>query len=85
MAKTGIDKGEFHDLKRTCLTNWLANGLSEHDIMTMAGHASFETTRRFYLAVRNDFLDRARKANSIALKLISVVKLLQVPTETQNG
>lgn len=51
MKKAGTEKGEFHDLRRTCLTNWLANGLSEFNVMTMAGHASFETTRRFYLAV----------------------------------
>ena len=35
MAKAGIEKGEFHDLRRTCLTNWLANGLSEFDVVTM--------------------------------------------------
>ena len=64
MKKAGIEKCEFHDLRRTCLTNWLANGLSEYDVMTMAGHASFETTRRFYLAVRSDLLDCARKASS---------------------
>ena len=63
MAKAGIEMGEFYDLRRNCLTNWLANGLSEYDVMTMAGHASFETTRRFYLAVRKDLLDRARKAS----------------------
>ena len=77
MAKAGIEKGEFHDLRRTCLTNWLANGLSEYDVMTMAGHASFETTRKFYLAVRKDLLNRARKASSAALKFIFVEKLLQ--------
>ena len=82
MAKASIEKGEFHDLRRTCLTNWLANGLTEFDVMTMAGHASFETTRRFYLAVRTDLLDRARKASSMALKSISVEKLLQMPTDT---
>jgi len=76
MKKSGIEKGEFHDLRRTCLTNWLANGLSEFDVMTMAGHASFETTRRFYLAVRSDLLDRARKASSVALKSLAVEKLL---------
>jgi integrase len=81
MTKAGIEKGEFHDLRRTCLTNWLANGLNEHDVMTMAGHASFETTRRFYLAVRRDLLDRARKASSAALKFISVEKLLQIKKE----
>ena len=81
MAKAGIEKGEFHDLRRTCLTNWLANGLGEHDVMTMAGHASFETTRRFYLAVRKDLLARARKASSAALKSIFVAKLLQIKNE----
>jgi len=84
MAKAGIEKGEFHDLRRTCLTNWLANGLSEFDVMTMAGHASFETTRRFYLAVRSDLLDRARKASYVALKSISVGKLLQVTANNRN-
>ena len=79
-----IVKRDFHDLRRTCLTNWLANGLSEFDVMTMAGHTSFETTRRFYLAVRSDFLDRARKASSRALKLTSVEKLLQVNSEDRN-
>ncbi len=81
MAKAGIEKGEFHDLRRTCLTNWLANGPSKYDVMTMAGHASFETTRRFYLAVRKDLLNRARKASSAALKFIFVAKLLQRGTE----
>ena len=84
MAKAGIEIGKFHDLRRTCLTNWLANGLSEFDVMTMAGHASFETTRRFYLAVRSDLLDRARKASSVALKSISVGKLLQVTANNRN-
>ena len=84
MAKADIEKGEFHDLRRTCLTNWLANGLSEHDVMTMAGHASFETTRRFYLAVRHDLLDRARKASSVALKFVSVAKLLQIKRERKS-
>jgi hypothetical protein len=66
------------------LTNWLANGLSEFDVMTMAGHASFETTRRFYLAVRGDLLDRARKASSVVLKSITVAPLLKVRAKNDN-
>ena len=54
----GIDYGEFHDLRRTCLSNWLEKGLSEFDVMTLAGHSKFETTRRFYLAIRKDLIDR---------------------------
>jgi hypothetical protein len=79
MSYAGIENGEFHDLRRTCLTNWFAHGLSEFDVMTMAGHSSFETTRRFYLAIRNDLIDRARTASSKAMSGISVANLLQVP------
>jgi len=84
MKKTGIEKGEFHDLRRTCLTNWLANGLSEFDVMTMAGPASFETTRRFYLAVSSDLLDCARKASSLALHSLSVAEPLCVNANNSN-
>ncbi|MCH8136118.1 MAG: tyrosine-type recombinase/integrase, partial [Proteobacteria bacterium] len=54
LAHAKVDQGEFHDLRRTCLTMWLANGLSEYDVMYLAGHAEFETTHKFYLAVRED-------------------------------
>ncbi len=76
-----IDIGTFHDLRRTCITNWFAEGLSEFDVMIMAGHSSFDTTHKFYLAVRSDLLDHARKASSAALKSIFVANLLQTPTE----
>ena len=58
--------------------------LSEYDVITMVGHASFETTRRFYLAVRNDLLDRARKASSVALKSISVANLCYIFKGSEN-
>lgn len=55
-----VEQGEFHDLRRTCLTNWLSGGLSEFEVAYLAGHSTFETTRRFYLAVRQDLVSRAR-------------------------
>jgi integrase len=55
-----VEHREFHDLRRTCLTNWLAGGLSEFEVAYLAGHAKFETTGRFYLAVRRDFVNHAR-------------------------
>ena len=79
MARAGIDEGTFHDIRRTCITNWFANGLSEFDVMTMAGHSSFSTTHKFYLAVRKDLIGRARKASSEAMKSISIAHSLQVP------
>ncbi len=60
LALAGIDNREFHDLRRTCLSEWLANGLKEFDVMNLAGHACFETTRSFYLSVRRDLIDCAR-------------------------
>ena len=69
--KAGIKKkGKFHDLRSTALSNWFAQGLSKYEVMKLAGHSSFETTHRFYLAIKNDYLDKARKANvGLGLKL----------------
>lgn len=52
----------FHDLRNTALTNWLRNGMSEHDVMKLAGHADVFTTHKFYLAVADDLVKRARAA-----------------------
>lgn len=52
--------GRFHDLRRSCLSRWLANGLGEFDVMNLAGHSSFSTTHTFYLEVRRHLIDRAR-------------------------
>jgi len=54
---------KFHDLRRTALSGWLANGLGEYDVMILAGHASFQTTHEFYLSVKDDLVARARKAS----------------------
>jgi len=58
----GIEGKTFHDLRRTALTNWLVAGMSEHDVMTLAGHSNVVTTHGFYLAVNTDLVDRARQA-----------------------
>ena len=63
----GVRKRTFHCLRNTALTNWFANGMSEHDVMTLAGHSTFATTHAFYLAVADDLVDRAREAAETAL------------------
>lgn len=78
LAKAGIEEGKFHDLRRTCLSNWFFHGLREYDVMKIAGHASFETTHRFYLAIRDDLLDRAREVSSRAMRGLSIAKTLQM-------
>ena len=39
LSRAGIEQGKFHDLRRTCLTNWFFHGLSEYDVMKVAGHS----------------------------------------------
>jgi len=77
-----IETGTFHDLRRTCLSNWLAQGLGEFEVMRLAGHAKFETTRQFYLALRPDAVDRARMASEASRKGNSVAHLLRAPSES---
>ncbi len=66
LRRAGIEHGTFHDLRRTAISNWLAKGLSEFEVMKLAGHSNFSTTHRFYLRVRDDMIDRARKASTRA-------------------
>jgi integrase len=69
LERAGIECGTFHDLRRTAISNWLAKGLSEFEVMKLAGHSNFSTTHRFYLRVRDDMIDRARKASTRATSL----------------
>ena len=78
----GIRTGTFHDLRRTCLSNWIVQGLSLHEVKELAGHANIETTERFYLAVRKEMLDRARAASEASRKGRSVARLLCAPFES---
>jgi integrase len=78
----GIQTGTFHDLRRTCLSNWIIQGLSLHEVKELAGHAGIETTDRFYLAVRRDVVDRARAASEASCKGDFVARLLRAPGES---
>ncbi|MGE5295869.1 MAG: tyrosine-type recombinase/integrase [Solirubrobacterales bacterium] len=67
LKRAGIEDGEFHDLRRTAICNWFEEGMSEFDVMKLAGHADFRTTHRFYLRVRDDLVQRARRATERGL------------------
>ncbi len=62
LATARVHKRTFHDIRKTAITNWFRQGLSEYDVMTLAGHSNFSTTHRFYLAVADDLVVRARQA-----------------------
>lgn len=50
--------------------------------MVLAGHASFATTRKFYLAVADDLVHRARIATAKGL-CQQLVQIEQVPSERE--
>jgi len=66
-VRSGVKKGTFHDIRRTAISMWFANGMSEHDVMVLAGHSSFATTHEFYLAVADDLISRAKVATAQGL------------------
>ena len=74
LERAHVKPGKFHDLRRTAIRNWFAQGLKEFDVMKLAGHADFKTTHQFYLAVTDDLQQRARQVASKGLckKLVQI-------------
>ncbi len=73
--KAGIENGTFHDLRSTCITEWLEKGLMPHEVKELAGHADINTTMNYYVGIRESLIDRAREASSAALpKTAKIVK-----------
>jgi integrase len=67
LRRARVEEGQFHDLRRTAICNWFREGLKEFEIMRLAGHATFATTHKYYLRVRDDLVDRAREATARGL------------------
>jgi integrase len=65
--RAGVNDASFHDLRRTCITEWLESGMMPHEVMALAGHADLETTMRYYVATRRTMIDRARTASALKL------------------
>jgi integrase len=84
LKQARVDRGQFHDLRRTCISNWLKNGLREYEAMKLAGHANFATTHKFYLAVSQRLVSRARDASKQALGTDFVAHLLRAPSKAHN-
>jgi len=64
--RAGVAKFTFHDLRRTCITNW-ARHLPVHVVLKLAGHSDIKTTQRYYLSVQEDDLEKARVVQSEVL------------------
>jgi len=67
LKRAGVKSKRFHDFRSTALSSWFAAGLSEYQVMRLAGHSDFSTTHKFYLAVGDGLIDRARDAATRSL------------------
>lgn len=67
LKRAGVKSKRFHDFRNTALSNWFATGLREYEVMRLAGHSDFSTTHKFYLAVADDLINRARDAAAKSL------------------
>jgi len=56
--RAGIVKCTVHDLRRSAITNW-AQALPIQVVQQFAGHSNIMTTRKYYLAVRKEDIERA--------------------------
>jgi hypothetical protein len=65
--RAGLDDVSFHDLRSTCITEWMEQGMMPHEVQRLAGHSSIETTMNYYVGIRESMLQRARQASRAAL------------------
>jgi len=65
--KAGLAKFTYHDLRRSCITNW-ARAMPAHVVQKLAGHSSIKTTQEYYLSVQEDDLEKARQVQAAVLE-----------------
>ncbi|MFB3894284.1 MAG: tyrosine-type recombinase/integrase [Phycisphaerae bacterium] len=65
--RSGIAFCTIHDFRRSCITNW-ARRMPVHVVRVLAGHSSLETTNKYYLAVQDGDLARARRLGDEVLR-----------------
>jgi len=83
--KAGIEDGTFHDLRSTCITEWLEKGLLPHEVKKLAGHADINTTMNYYVGIRESLIDRARGASNAALGEDSSALSVRTTQNSRNG
>lgn len=83
--KAGIEDGTFHDLRSTCITEWLEKGLMPHEVKELAGHADIKTTMNYYVGIRESLINKARDASSAALGEDFSAHFVRAVQKGQNG
>ena len=67
LRRAAISDGTFHDLRATCITEWFEQSMMPHEVQRLAGHASIDTTMRYYVGIRESMIDKAGSASRAAM------------------
>jgi integrase len=75
--RAGVSECTPHDLRRSAITNW-AQELPVQVVQELAGHSNTATTRRYYLTVRPEDVERA---NQLMNRILGACRV----TDTKRG
>jgi integrase len=78
--RSAVSKCTPHDLRRSAITNW-AQELPIQVVQEFAGHSNIATTRKYYLTVRPEDVERA---NQFMNRILTACKVTDTKL-TQNG
>lgn len=75
LEKNGLRKIRFHDLRHSCASLLLANGVSMKQIQEWLGHSDFSTTANVYAHL--DFNSKLSSADAMVAGLQGALNVLQ--------
>lgn len=67
LADAGLERMRFHDLRHSCASLLLAQGVPLSSIMDVLGHSSITTTRDVYAHLGDELRDEAAQAMDAAI------------------
>ena len=75
LEKNGLRKIRFHDLRHSCASLLLTNGVSMKQIQEWLGHSDFSTTANVYAHL--DFNSKLSSADAMVAGLQGALNVLQ--------
>ena len=67
LAEAGLERMRFHDLRHSCASLLLAQGVPLSSIMDVLGHSSITTTRNVYAHLGDELRSEAARAMDAAI------------------
>ena len=83
--RASVSDADFHDLRRTCINEWMESGMHPHDVRRLEGHEDLNITMEYYVGMGESVIARARQASSKYVSDVSAANLLQTPEKGRSG